>query len=80
MSMQDTLADMFTRIRNGQMAGKTAVSMPSSNQKVALAKVLADEGFVGSYSVDDHGVKSTLTVDLRYYEAVSYTHLRAHET
>ncbi len=66
--MQDTLADMFTRIRNGQMAGKTAVSMPSSNQKVALARVLTDEGFVGGYSVDDQNVKATLTVDLRYYE------------
>ena len=68
MSMQDTLADMFTRIRNGQMAGKTAVSMPSSKQKVALARVLADEGFLGGFKVDEAGVKSTLTVDLRYYE------------
>lgn len=66
--MQDTLADMFTRIRNGQMAGKTAVSMPSSNQKVALARVLTDEGFVGGFSVDDQNVKATLTVELRYYE------------
>ena len=68
MSMQDTLADMFTRIRNGQMAGKTAVSIPSSKQKVALARVLADEGFLGGFKVDEAGVKSTLTVDLRYYE------------
>ena len=60
MSMQDTLADMFTRIRNGQMAGKTAVSMPSSKQKVALARVLADEGFLGGFKVDEAGIKSTV--------------------
>ena len=53
--MQDTLADMFTRIRNGQMAGKAVVSMPSSKQKVALARVLADEGFLAGYKVDEAG-------------------------
>jgi small subunit ribosomal protein S8 len=42
--------------------------MPSSKQKVALAQVLADEGFLGGFKVDEEGVKSTLTVDLRYYE------------
>ena len=40
MSMQDTLADMFTRIRNGHMAEKQAVSMPSSKVKVSVAEVL----------------------------------------
>lgn len=68
MSMQDTLADMFTRIRNGQMAGKNSVSMPSSNTKVALADVLVNEGFLGGYNVETEGVKSTLTIDLRYFE------------
>jgi small subunit ribosomal protein S8 len=68
--MQDTLADMCTRIRNGQMAGKTAVSMPSSKTKVALARVLADEGFVGGYNVQEDGVKATLSVELRYHEGL----------
>lgn len=68
MSMQDTLADMCTRIRNGQMAGKTAVAMPSSKTKVALARVLADEGFVGGYNVQEDGAKATLSVELRYHE------------
>jgi len=66
--MQDTLADMFTRIRNGQMAGKTAVSMPSSKQKVAVAEVLVAEGFVGGFQVEENGAKATLTVALRYHE------------
>ena len=70
MSMQDTLADMLTRIRNGQMAVKTAVKMPSSKTKVALARVLADEGFVGSFNVEESGVKAALTVELRYHEGL----------
>lgn len=47
MSMQDPLADMLTRIRNAQMAEKSVVSMPSSKLKVAVAKVLKDEGYIG---------------------------------
>ena len=68
MSMQDTLANMFTRIRNGQMAGKTVVSMPSSKTKGALAKVLVDEGFLGGFRVQQDGSKTPLSVDLRYFE------------
>lgn len=67
MSMQDTLADMFTRIRNAQQAEKAAVSMPSSKMKVSVAKVLQDEGYVDSYKVEGD-VKPTLTIVLRYFE------------
>jgi len=65
--MQDTLADMFTRIRNAQMAAKTSVSMPSSKMKSSIAAVLREEGYVGDFSVDD-AVKPTLTIELKYYE------------
>jgi small subunit ribosomal protein S8 len=68
MSLQDPLADMFTRIRNGQMAGKKTIEMPSSKQKVELARVLADEGYIGAYSVSDAGPKAQLRIDLKYYE------------
>jgi small subunit ribosomal protein S8 len=68
MSLQDPLADMFTRIRNGQMAGKKSVEMPSSKQKVALARVLAEEGYVAGFSVAQETAKPTLRVDLKYYE------------
>lgn len=68
MSMQDPIADMLTRIRNGQMASKTSVSMPSSKLKVAIANVLADEGYIEGSSVEEDGVKRTLTIDLKYYE------------
>ena len=67
MSMQDPIADMFTRIRNGQLASKVAVSMPSSKVRVAIAKVLEAEGYVEGFSVEE-GVKPTLTVTLKYFE------------
>lgn len=70
MSMQDTLADMITRIRNGHMANKVAVSMPSSKLKVSLAKLLQDEGFITGYSVEGD-VKPVLSVELKYFEGKS---------
>ncbi|MFD1261792.1 MULTISPECIES: 30S ribosomal protein S8 [Entomomonas] len=67
MSMQDPLADMLTRIRNAQMAEKSVVSMPSSKLKVAVAKVLQDEGYIQGYSVSE-SVKPELTIELKYFE------------
>lgn len=67
MSMQDTLADMITRIRNAQMASKADVVMPSSKMKISLAQVLKDEGYVEDFSVSSDA-KPALTVTLRYFE------------
>ena len=67
MSMQDTLADMFTRIRNAQMTAKTSVSMPASKMKISIASVLQEEGYVSSFSVNE-AVQPTLTIELKYYE------------
>lgn len=67
MSMQDPIADMFTRIRNGQMANKVAVTMPSSKLRVAIAKLLVEEGYVESFTVEGD-VKPTLEVALKYFE------------
>jgi small subunit ribosomal protein S8 len=53
MAVNDPIADMLTRIRNAGMAGHTTVSMPNSKIKVAIAKILKDEGFVGGYEVVD---------------------------
>ena len=50
MSMSDPIADMLTRIRNGQAAGKSAVRMPASKQKTAVAKVLKDEGYITDFA------------------------------
>ena len=68
MSMTDPIADMLTRIRNGQKARKVSVSMPSSTAKVAVAKVLKDEGYITGYSTESEGVKTELTVELKYFE------------
>lgn len=68
MSMSDPIADMLTRIRNGQLAGHPNVVMPSSKVKIAVAKVLEDEGYVSAYSVSEKNGKSELLVDLKYFE------------
>ena len=67
MSMQDPIADMLTRIRNGQAASKVAVSMPSSKLKVAIAKVLKEEGYIAGYSVAGD-VKPELEIELKYFQ------------
>lgn len=67
MSMQDTLADMVTRIRNAQMATKETVTMPSSKMKIEVARVLKEEGYVMDYQVQGE-VKPELTVTLKYFE------------
>ena len=67
MSMSDPIADMFTRIRNGQAAGKAAVRMPSSKVKIAIANLLKEEGYIIGASVDAEEGKPILTVDLKYF-------------
>ncbi len=68
MSMTDPIADLLTRVRNGQSANKAEVSMPSSKLKVEITKVLKDEGYVDGYAVNDVEGKSTLNIQLRYYQ------------
>ena len=67
MSMSDPIADMFTRIRNGQRVEKESVAMPSSKLKVAIAQVLKDEGYIEGFAVKSEGAKSELQVQLKYY-------------
>lgn len=67
MSMQDPIADMLTRIRNGQTASKKTVTIPASKLKKAIAQVLVDEGFIAGFSVEE-GSKPTMTVELKYYQ------------
>ncbi len=70
MSLQDPVADMFTRIRNGQAAKKVAVKMPSSKLKVAIAKVLKDEGYIEDFAVSAD-VKAELEVTLKSFQGKS---------
>ncbi len=66
--MTDPIADLLTRIRNGQSANKTQVSMPSSRLKSAIARVLKDEGYITDFSTADEDGKPVLTIVLKYYQ------------
>ena len=68
MSMQDSVADMLTRIRNGQAAEKVRVTMPSSKQKIAIAEVLKQEGYIRDLSVEEVQNKKQLSIVLKYYD------------
>ena len=65
MSMSDPVADMLTRIRNGQQA---SVAMPASKKKVAVAQLLQDEGYIKGFSVGEETSKSVLSIDLKYFQ------------
>ncbi len=66
MSMTDPIADMLTRIRNGQVARKVNVEMPDSSKKRAIAAVLKQEGYITDFSVNEDK-KPVLTVQLKYH-------------
>lgn len=68
MSMSDPIADMLTRIRNGQMSEKSFVTVPGSKHKVAICRVLEEEGYLSSTSIQSDGGKSTINVGLKYYQ------------
>ena len=67
MSMTDPIADMLTRIRNAQMAEKATVQMPASKVKVAIAKVLKDEGYIEGFAIVGEETRRQLEIALKYY-------------
>ncbi|MDC0183149.1 30S ribosomal protein S8 [Nitrosomonadales bacterium] len=67
MSMHDPIADMLTRIRNGQMRNKITVSMPASKIKKSIASVLKDEGYIEDFGITENNGKPLLNIDLKYY-------------
>ncbi|NIM28525.1 MAG: 30S ribosomal protein S8 [Gammaproteobacteria bacterium] len=68
MSMQDPIADMFTRIRNGLSAGRLRVVMPMSKQKMAIARLLKEQGYIRDFSSEVEGGKPELAIVLKYHE------------
>jgi len=70
MSMSDPVADMLTRIRNGQSAGKKSVKLPSSKLKVAIVKVLKQEGYITDFKTETNGSHTEMTIDLKYYQGI----------
>jgi small subunit ribosomal protein S8 len=67
MSMSDPIADMLTRIRNAQATDKVSVAIPSSKVKLAIAKVLKDEGYIEDFAQRAVDGKSVLEIGLKYY-------------
>lgn len=65
--MTDPVADMLTRIRNGQSASKKIIKLPSSTLKVSIAKVLKDEGYITEFSTETTGSHTEMTIELKYY-------------
>lgn len=68
MTMSDPIADMLTRIRNAQAAGKESVSMPTSKKLVEIARVMKEEGFIASYDVEDAQPRANLVISIKYGE------------
>ena len=68
MSMTDPIADLLTRIRNGQSSNKTSVNVPASTKKVAILEVLKSEGFIADFKEVQDGAHKNLNVELKYYE------------
>lgn len=68
MSMQDPISDMLTRIRNGQSAGKVRTMMPMSKQKLEIARVLKEQGYIRDFAVEQVDSKAQLAILLRYFE------------
>jgi small subunit ribosomal protein S8 len=66
MSVNDPISDMLTRIRNGGMARKAEVTMPSTKVLVAIAKILKEEGYIGDYDVVEQRPQNVLKIALRY--------------
>ncbi|NLA78172.1 MAG: 30S ribosomal protein S8 [Erysipelothrix sp.] len=65
MNMTDPIADMLTRIRNALGAKHETVQIPASKEKIEIARILKEEGFILGYSVSDE-LKKTLTIELKY--------------
>ena len=66
MSMNDPIADMLTRVRNANSAGKDTVAMPSSKKLVEIARIMDQEGYIAGYEVIDGEPRATLTITLKY--------------
>ena len=66
MVVTDPIADMLTRIRNALIAKHDEVVIPFSNMKLAIAKILLDEGYIKSYEVKEDGIIKNIAITLKY--------------
>lgn len=68
MSMTDPISDLLTRIRNGQLSGKTEVKAPASKLKAEVLRVLKEEGYIADFEKTEEDGKPVLSVKLKYYQ------------
>jgi len=68
--MTDPIADMLTRIRNGQTSAKKSITLPSSKLKAAIAKVLKEEGYISDYTIETTGNRAQMSIVLKYYNGM----------
>ncbi len=68
MTMTDPIADMLTRVRNAQSAGKETVSMPSSKKLIEIARIMDQEGYIRGYQVVEGEPRASLEITLKYGE------------
>lgn len=73
MSMNDPIADMLTRVRNANSAGKLTVSMPSSKKLVEIARIMQEEGYITDYEVLEASPRDILEITLKYGEKKART-------
>lgn len=73
MSMNDPIADMLTRVRNANSAGKLTVSMPSSKKLVEIARIMQEEGYITGYEVESANPRDILKITLKYGEKKART-------
>lgn len=73
MSMNDPIADMLTRVRNANSAGKLTVSMPSSKKLVEIARIMQEEGYITDYEVESANPRDILEITLKYGEKKART-------
>lgn len=66
--MTDPIADMLTRIRNGNMKKHESVEVPASNMKKSLAQILLDEGYIKGFNVVEDNMQGMITIDLKYVD------------
>ena len=73
MTMTDPIADMLTRVRNANSAGKQTVSMPSSKKLVEIARIMQEEGYITGYEVESANPRDILEITLKYGEKKART-------
>ena len=67
MSMTDPIADLLTRIRNGQQIKKSKIACPASKTKVSILKVLKEEGFIRDYEIVENEKRKNIEISLKYH-------------